>query len=114
MPLGRGRSQSAMSDPMGGYAEIQEGNRDMENYSGIKVGLLTYNDPSETGSTYSQCNFDEAYKKRFGGAPGEHPTMVGYHVNANLPVVPMAQGTMGLFLLPELTTPSFQSAGSKT
>ena len=34
--------------------------------SGIRMGLLTYNDPSETYSTYLGCNFDEAYQKRFG------------------------------------------------
>ena len=50
-----------MTDPSGGYMEIGEANE--ERASGIRVGLLTYNDPSETYSMYLGSNFNEAYKK---------------------------------------------------
>ena len=43
-------SPTVMSDPLGGYMEIREVKE--EEASGIRVGLLTYNDPSETYSTY--------------------------------------------------------------
>ena len=62
------RSHSAMSDPFGGYAEIGEVRE--ESAGGIRIGLLTYNDPSDTYSTYSGTNFDEAFRKRFGRPPG--------------------------------------------
>ena len=76
-----------MSNPTGGYTEVQECNRDREEYNGVRIGLLTYNDPSETYSTYSQCNFNEAYKKGFGKAPGENLPLVGYYRNmGNEPV----------------------------
>ena len=51
--------------------EIREVNE--ERASGIRVGLLTYNDPSETYSTYFGSNFDEAYQNRFGKTPGQVP-----------------------------------------
>ena len=60
-----------MSDPLGGYMEIGEANE--ERASGIRVGLLTYNDPSKTYSTYLGSNFNEAYQRRFGRSPGQAP-----------------------------------------
>ena len=60
-----------MSDPLGGYMEIGEVNE--EKASGIRVGLLTYNDPSETYIMYLGSNFNEAYQKRFGRPPGQAP-----------------------------------------
>ena len=67
--LGEYQSHSVMSDPLGGYMEIGEVNEG--GASGIRVGLLTYNDPSETYSTYLGSNFDEAYQKRFGRPPSQ-------------------------------------------
>ena len=58
-----------MSDPSGGYMET--GERDRECASGIEIGLLTYNDPSETYSMYSECNFNDLYQKRFAWPPGQ-------------------------------------------
>ena len=60
-----------MSDPLGSYMEIGEVNEG--GASGIRVGLLTYNDPSETYSTYLGSNFDESYQKRFGKFPSQGP-----------------------------------------
>ena len=60
-----------MSDPLGGYMEIGEVNE--RETSGIRVGLLTYNDPSETYSMYLGSNFNEAYQKIFGRPPGQAP-----------------------------------------
>ena len=47
-----------MSDPLDGYVEIGEARE--EEASGIRVGLLTHNDPSETYSVYLGSNFNEA------------------------------------------------------
>ena len=59
--LGEYCPQSVMSDPLGGYMEIGEVNE--EKASGVTVGLLTYNDPSETYSMYLGSNFNEAHQK---------------------------------------------------
>ena len=67
--LGKYCPQSVKSDPLRGYMEIREANE--EKASGIGVGLLTYNDPSKTYSTYLGSNFNEAYQKRFGRSPGQ-------------------------------------------
>ena len=60
-----------MTDLLGGYTEIGEANE--ERASGIRVGLLTYNDPSKTYSMYLGSNFNEANQKRFGTPPGQVP-----------------------------------------
>ena len=65
--LGDYQSCSVMSDPLGSYMEIGEVIEG--GASGIRVGLLTYNDPSEIYSMYLGSNFDESYQKRFGRTP---------------------------------------------
>ena len=60
-----------MSDTLGGYMEIGEANEGEA--SGIRVRLVTYNDPSETYSMYLGSIFDETYQKRFGRPPGQAP-----------------------------------------
>ena len=69
--LGEYHPWSVMSDPLGVYMEIGEVNE--EKASGIRVGLLTYNDPSKTYSTYLGSNFNEAYQRKFGRPPGQAP-----------------------------------------